>query len=184
MEQVHVNKQELAELFAISVPTVDSWIKAGCPVEQRGTHGKPYVFDVSKVADWRQQVEERERAAQIEREGKLQVLQLNLLPAPEVPSGGMTQKDRREAIQTALLEDRLRRERREVIPRDEVRADYEAVFQLLRQRLTSVHTVLARTAGLTVDQGVFVQREMHALLSDLRKQIADPELRPEACHAG
>lgn len=185
MEPMLVNKQELADLFDVSVPTVDTWIKDGCPVEREGSAGRAYQFDVEKVTEWRRDVEERARLERAERDRKLAQMQFQLTggAADEAGGAGLTGRQRIDAIQAALLEDKLRRERRHVIPREEVRSDYEAVFQLLRQRLTSVHVVMMRTVGLSPEQASALQREMSALLVDLRQQVADPELRPELAHA-
>jgi hypothetical protein len=48
------SKAELADFFSVSLPTVDSWIRKGCPYEQKGSHGKPWVFDLAAVAKWRE----------------------------------------------------------------------------------------------------------------------------------
>ena len=187
MERLTVNKQELADLFEVSVPTVDTWIKDGCPVERVGSNGRPYAFDVERVTAWRRDVEERARSVQLERERRLAQMQLDLVGgtggANEGDGATLTGRQRIDAIQAALLADKLLRERRQVIPRDEVRSDYEAVFQLLRQRLTSFHVVMTRTVGLSPEQAAALQREVGSLLVDLRQQIADPELRSEAAHA-
>lgn len=50
-----VNRKQLADVFGISLPTVDAWLKAGCPYDQRGGHGKEYVFDTADVMRWREQ---------------------------------------------------------------------------------------------------------------------------------
>lgn len=50
-----VNRKQLADVFGISLPTVDAWLKAGCPFDQRGGSGKEYVFDTADVARWREQ---------------------------------------------------------------------------------------------------------------------------------
>lgn len=50
-----VNRKQLADVFGISLPTVDAWLKAGCPYDQRGGSGKEYVFDTADVMRWREQ---------------------------------------------------------------------------------------------------------------------------------
>lgn len=47
------NKAELARWFEISLPTVDSWIRTGCPFLQRGSSGNPWVFDLLSVSQWK-----------------------------------------------------------------------------------------------------------------------------------
>lgn len=47
-----LKKHEVADFFGYSLPTVDAWIKEGCPVEQEGGKGKAYEFDSEKVFRW------------------------------------------------------------------------------------------------------------------------------------
>ncbi len=47
------NKALIAEWFEVSVPTVDAWIRRGCPYVQRGDKGQPWIFDLLRVAEWR-----------------------------------------------------------------------------------------------------------------------------------
>lgn len=50
-----VNRTELAATFGVSLPTVDQWVRDGCPFDQRGAgRGKPWVFDTADVAAWRE----------------------------------------------------------------------------------------------------------------------------------
>lgn len=43
----------LAEWFGVSVPSVDGWLRRGCPHVQKGDKGRPWVFDILEVARWR-----------------------------------------------------------------------------------------------------------------------------------
>lgn len=47
-----VNRQELSEAMGVSLPTVDRWIRDGCPVKQRGAKGIPWEFDLAAVVTW------------------------------------------------------------------------------------------------------------------------------------
>lgn len=49
-----VNRTQLSEVFGVSLPTIDSWVRAGCPVEQRGGRGVEWKFETADVAKWRQ----------------------------------------------------------------------------------------------------------------------------------
>lgn len=49
-----VNRTQLAEVFGVSMPTVDGWVRAGCPVLQRGSRGVEWAFDTAAVAKWRE----------------------------------------------------------------------------------------------------------------------------------
>lgn len=50
-----VSRTELAEFFGVSGPTVDHWVRTGCPVLQKGSRGVAWQFSTSDVYDWRQE---------------------------------------------------------------------------------------------------------------------------------
>src|SRR3990167_9360856 len=48
-----LNKSQLAEAFSVSINTIDSWVRKGCPYSGKGRNGKSYSFDIKKVLEWR-----------------------------------------------------------------------------------------------------------------------------------
>ncbi|GJE45935.1 terminase small subunit [Methylobacterium soli] len=50
-----LNRVDLASLCGVSLPTVDGWIKIGCPFLERGSKGREWKFDSAAVIDWRMQ---------------------------------------------------------------------------------------------------------------------------------
>lgn len=48
-----MNRKGLAESFQVSLPTVDEWVRRGCPVEQAGGSGRDYKFSLPSVVAWR-----------------------------------------------------------------------------------------------------------------------------------
>ncbi len=50
-----LNKTELAEAFQVSRNTVSAWVISGCPLVQRGKHGREALFDLSEVMQWRKE---------------------------------------------------------------------------------------------------------------------------------
>lgn len=52
----NVNRSELSALFGISLPTVDAWVRAGCPGVKTGSgKGGGWTFNTAEVARWREQ---------------------------------------------------------------------------------------------------------------------------------
>jgi phage terminase Nu1 subunit (DNA packaging protein) len=47
-----VNRNELAEIFDVSLPTVSAWLGAGMPVLEQGRKGREYAFDAGEVRKW------------------------------------------------------------------------------------------------------------------------------------
>jgi len=50
-----VTRTGLAEVFGVAMPTIDSWVRAGCPFVQKGGRGVEWQFDTAAVARWREQ---------------------------------------------------------------------------------------------------------------------------------
>lgn len=51
-----VNRKQLADVFGMSLPTVDAWVRSGCPYDQKGERGKEWIFDTADVVRWREQI--------------------------------------------------------------------------------------------------------------------------------
>jgi phage terminase Nu1 subunit (DNA packaging protein) len=49
-----VNRTELAEINGVSLPTIESWVRRGCPVVQRGGRGRAWQFNTAEVRSWRE----------------------------------------------------------------------------------------------------------------------------------
>lgn len=49
---VKLNRSGLAEHMAVSLPTIDRWVKDGMPVVTRGARGVEWSFDLADVIQW------------------------------------------------------------------------------------------------------------------------------------
>lgn len=49
-----VNRKQLADVFGVSLPTIDAWVASGCPFDQRGGRGVEWAFDTADVMRWRE----------------------------------------------------------------------------------------------------------------------------------
>jgi phage terminase Nu1 subunit (DNA packaging protein) len=47
-----VKKGDLCELFGVSIPTVDGWLREGCPCISRGGRGVASEFNTAAVTQW------------------------------------------------------------------------------------------------------------------------------------
>jgi hypothetical protein len=50
METLTLNRSKLAEIFRVSLQTVDTWVRRGCPHRK---NGKNYEFSLNEVIRWR-----------------------------------------------------------------------------------------------------------------------------------
>lgn len=180
------NRTELARLLGVSEPTLDRLIQRGMPVAHKGGNGRAYRFDVAACTAWYRGALEQEEAERQARDKQFAQIASALGQGDGAGEGipaGLTGKARLDALNAALLEARLAKIRGETVALEDVKADYEAVFQLLRMRLLAVDTMLVRTAGLSPAQAGAVRCEMQALLKALALQIAEPDWRPAQAQA-
>ena len=47
-----VNRADLATLCGVSLPTIDAWLRKGCPIVERGSKGREAKFDSAAVIRW------------------------------------------------------------------------------------------------------------------------------------
>jgi hypothetical protein len=48
-----IGKDTLASLMDVTITSVERWIRDGMPVEQRGDQLNDWIFDFSKVKQWK-----------------------------------------------------------------------------------------------------------------------------------
>lgn len=132
-----VNKAGLAGVFGISLVTVEAWIRNGCPVEEKGAgKGKPWVFDTSDVAAWREKLA-REDAGGEEFQDEAQLKRRKLLAG------------------TLAEELALAREKGLVAPVDEFEREWARVFARIRQNVLTVpQRVAASLVGERSEQRI------------------------------
>lgn len=60
-----VKKGDLCELFGVSIPTVDGWLRDGCPCISRGGRGVASEFNTADVSQWLREKARQEGAGNI-----------------------------------------------------------------------------------------------------------------------
>jgi len=48
-----LNRTQLSDVFGVSMPTIDDWVRKGCPVVSRGGRGREWQFNSAEVRGWR-----------------------------------------------------------------------------------------------------------------------------------
>ena len=120
-----VNRTQMAELIGVAMPTLDHWVRIGCPVMQRGSKGVAWQFNTADVIAWR---EEKARADAV---------------------GGQTSdveelKRRRLQAQTEQAELELAKARGEVAPVRQFERAIEVAFAEVRANLRTISSRVPR----------------------------------------
>lgn len=48
-----LNRTEMARHLGVAMPTLDEWVRRGCPVVERGGRGRQWKFNSAEVRAWR-----------------------------------------------------------------------------------------------------------------------------------
>jgi hypothetical protein len=147
------NKAEIADAFEVTLPTVDAWVRKGCPILQRGGRGISWELDVFAVYAWRHGITEGDE--------------------PAIDPEAMAPKDRLLHYEGNIKKRIDEIQDGEVVPSDEAR---EAMATLLKQTMLTLDTlteVAERQASLSPEQsGVIeeiIDKERRALHANLVK---------------
>jgi hypothetical protein len=187
-----IGKAALCEALGWSRPTLDRRLErdASFPVSKRGTRAGGWEFDLASVRAYlngdapiavtrRPPVQKQApaapiRAAEIERpadvppEAKYTVVP----PAgtePVVHTGEQTARQRRDAVQAEILEDKLRRDRGELVVAEQMRHVLSAMLARLGQGLDRLPDQLVERLGLPETSG----DAMRGVIDDLRRVMVD-----------
>lgn len=151
-----VNRQELSQAMGISLPTVDRWIRDGCPVKQRGTKGVAWEFNLPDVVNW---WGERQRQA----------------AAGDAPTDIEDAKRRKIAAEASLAELELAKAKGEVAPIRDFERTWSAMMASIQQNVMNVpQRVVVQLLGET-NETVFKQK-LRAELTLALEQAATADL--------
>jgi phage terminase Nu1 subunit (DNA packaging protein) len=156
-----VNKARFAEFFRISLPTADSWLRAGCPVLAFGTTGRAWQIDLRAAVEWR--IASREKT-----------------PSDQDPDL-MTPKDRLDYWRAEREKDRHLLDQGQLIPVLDVEQKFAAVFKQLAQAVETFPDKMERERGISPDVILLLQDLGDELRESLyQAAIATPQEQPDA----
>ena len=160
-----VNRSELASLCGVSLPTIDSWVRKGCPIGKAGSKGRPAEFDSAAVIRWIRDNAVAEAVSSVEGDdGKV----------------SRDEADRRRAVANAIsAEVAADEDLKSVMSRFDGETILSDFCQALRSALSNTGAKIAnRTAAMTrpADIRDFCQAEINkafgAAEADLRERWA------------
>lgn len=129
-----VNRADLALIFGRSLPTIDAWVRRGCPFIEKGGKGKEWRFDSAAVHNW--------LVAQAVEEAVSQFA--------DVESGQVSKEeaDRRRAVALAITAEVDAAEALdEVVSRQDAEADLAAFCLALKNGLATACAKIASRAA-------------------------------------
>lgn len=145
------NKAEIIEAFEVTSPTLDAWVRKGCPVLQRGARGVAWEFDVFEVFKWKNDIGQQEETDDPEQ---------------------LSPKERLDYYRGCRERDNYRREQGELIHADDVIAHWTRVILSAKGRLMALPMRLAPEL-LTADDMKQAEEILKAGLLDALEELSE-----------
>ncbi len=158
-----VNKDEMARLLRMSLPTFTNLIKTNpdMPIAAGGSRGVPYAFDPEAVLDWRKRV--IEEAGRIAAEKSEFLAQFEFIAEDESPQP-QSASQRVQTAKALQIERKLAMESGHLVPSAGVRRAIQTALTVLGKRLDNLPGILGREFNLPEP----VQRAIRRQLDDAR----------------
>ena len=108
-------KADVARIFRVSLPTVDAWVRSGCPFSRKGSRGHAWTFNLADVIAWR------------------------FSHVSNSEAGSLVQaQTRRTLIDCEHRELRLKRDRAELVPIDIIILEWTKLLQVFKTKIRNI----------------------------------------------
>lgn len=167
-----VNKQELADLLKVSLPTLSGLLRRypDFPVEVEGTNGVEWQFDVEKVVEFMREKDEAERKALEARAEAMRAWQLPFAePVTQAP-GVLSAAQQLQLAKAQREQHKLAQESGLLIPATTVRMALRTGFSNLGPGLARIADQVGRQHHLPDDITQSIRLQVEDLV---RRTVAD-----------
>lgn len=157
---INLNRAEMADAMGITPPTLDEWVKRGCPAVQRGARGRPWTFNSAEVLRWREDdIRSQAQGVEVSSENEL--------------------RRRKLEAEVELIELELAQEKALVVTVQQFERGMAKAFGEVRSRLRGVlpARVAARVATLTTETEI--KEALRDEIDEVLESLADAALIEE-----
>jgi phage terminase Nu1 subunit (DNA packaging protein) len=176
-----LNRVQLSRAFSVTENTITKWVGQGMPVLSEGQNGVAYEFQLSHCYAWRQQRDDKARAAKQRGDHVAAQAALafrNLDADQEEAEAGLTADELRKWSLAEYDRNRLAEQRGDLIRADRTRAVMEEVLVMVATSLETLPDYLEMKFGLSTDQVAQVVERTDELRDEIKGKIEDLLRRP------
>lgn len=163
------NLADTAQAMNITKPTMQTWIRDGCPCEQAGGNGRAYQFFVPDVKKWRAQKDIEFQEEEARRQAAIQHEQLSLDTGAGADETVISAKARQEFYVAEHQRSKVEEQRGNLVQSHLVEAQFSKVFKYLSDSLQGLPDRLQRQIGLVPVQVT----EVTSIVDEIQHQLAD-----------
>lgn len=169
-----LNRAQLAKAFAVSENTITKWLGLGMPVLSTGQNGVSYEFRLSHCWAWRQDRDDRARAAklrgdQLAAQAALAFRNLDDDQAEE--EAELTADDLRKWSEAEYHRNRVAEQRGDLLRADRMRALIEDMIVTFGAAMDNLPDFAEMNFGLSAQQVAQLQDYCDELRLEVRRQI-------------
>lgn len=169
-----LNRAQLAKAFQVSENTITKWLGLGMPVESAGQNGVSYEFRLSHCWAWRQDRDERSRAAkqrgdQLAAQAALAFRNLDEDRAED--EADLTADDLRKWSEAEYHRNRVAEQRGDLVRADRFRTLIEDIFVTFGAEMDTLPDFAEMEFGLSAQQVSKLQDRCDQMREEVRRQI-------------
>lgn len=169
-----LNRAQLARAFGVSENTVTKWLGQGMPALSTGANGVAYEFSLSHCWAWRQDRDDRSRAAKArgdELAAQAALAFRNLDDDQAEAEAGMTPGELRQWSEAEYHRNRVAEQRGDLVRVDRMRALIEDVFVTFGAEMDTLPDFAEMEFGLSVEQVTKLQARCDQMRLEVRRLI-------------
>jgi phage terminase Nu1 subunit (DNA packaging protein) len=148
-----LNRSQAAELLDVSLPTMDVYVKRGCPFVQRGSKGKEWQFSAVDIVKWARQQDVEKALGDIE--------------VTDFEEG----RRRKVVAEAQIAEYELAKLRRTMIHVQDVQAVVSDEYGMVRSRLFQIPGRLAQMVAVETDASI-IEGMIKAEVADALEELS------------
>lgn len=169
-----LNRAQLAKAFGVSENTITKWLSQGMPVESAGQNGVSYEFRLTHCWAWRQDRDERARAAKQrgdELAAQAALAFRNLDDDQAEDEAELTADDLRKWSEAEYHRNRVAEQRGSLVRADRMRSLIEDVFVTFGAEMDTLPDFAEMEFGLSAAQVAKLQDRCDQMREEVRRQI-------------
>lgn len=184
VEDVTMNRGQIARAMGVTEPTITAWINDGMPVESKGSNGQAYAFRPSHCWAWRMHRRQQDQLVQEQANAAAEQMRMafaNLDPDQADAERGLTPKQIAEMAEADYRRSKAAELRGELVRADRVRALQEKQMIDFRQAIMTLPDFAEQEFGLTAAQAEKLNARCEGALEELGRTLR--RLMPEGSDA-
>lgn len=173
VDDVVVNRTELARGLNVSENTLTKWLARGMPCLQEGGNGRDYQFQLAECYAWRMAVLEEDRASKARAESAATQLALHFANDEDASEeeARLTPREIKEQAEAHIVRMKAAEMRGELVRVEAVRRTFERMLDRVRRNMITLPDFCEREFGLLPDQVQRLERRAYTVMTDMRRDI-------------